>query len=208
MSKYQTYLIFGAPGSGKGTQGRALGTVPGYFHCACGDVFRALDLATPLGRTFLEYSSRGELVPDEFTLKLWKVRIDQSVEARTFHPEHDFLVLDGIPRNVEQARLLEEIIRVRLVFHLSCPDRSRLVARLKRRALRDNRLDDANEEVISRRLVTYEDESRPVLEHYGENRTVHLDATQSPVDVLAAITAVLARDRRNHEGEENFAPPA
>ena len=91
---------------------------------------------------------------------------------------------------------------------LSCPDRSRLVARLKRRALRDNRLDDANEEVISPRLVTYEDESRPVLEHYGENRTVHLDATQSPVDVLAAITAVLARDRRNHEGEENFAPPA
>ncbi|MFM8719769.1 MAG: nucleoside monophosphate kinase, partial [Chthoniobacterales bacterium] len=46
MSKYQTYLIFGAPGSGKGTQGRALGTVPGYFHCACGDVFRALDLRT------------------------------------------------------------------------------------------------------------------------------------------------------------------
>lgn len=208
MSKYQTYLIFGAPGSGKGTQGRALGTVPGYFHCACGDVFRTLDLGTPLGRTFLEYSSRGELVPDEFTLKLWKVRIEQSVEARAFHPEHDFLVLDGIPRNVEQARLLEDIIRVRLVFHLSCPDRSRLVARLKRRALRDNRLDDASEEVISRRLETYEDESRPVLEHYGENRIVHLDATQSPVDVLAAITSVLARDRRNHEGEENFAPPA
>lgn len=208
MSKYQTYLIFGAPGSGKGTQGRALGTVPGYFHCACGDVFRTLDLATPLGRTFLEYSSRGELVPDEFTLKLWKVRIEQSVEARAFHPEHDFLVLDGIPRNVEQARLLEDIIRVRLVFHLSCPDRSRLVARLKRRALRDNRLDDASEEVISRRLETYEDESRPVLEHYGENRIVHLDATQSPVDVLAAITSVLARDQRNHEGEENFAPPA
>lgn len=208
MSKYQTYLIFGAPGSGKGTQGRALGTVPGYFHCACGDVFRTLDLATPLGRTFLEYSSRGELVPDEFTLKLWKVRIEQSVEARAFHPEHDFLVLDGIPRNVKQARLLEDIIRVRLVFHLSCPDRSRLVARLKRRALRDNRLDDASEEVISRRLETYEDESRPVLEHYGENRIVHLDATQSPVDVLAAITSVLARDQRNHEGEENFAPPA
>ena len=48
MSKYQTYLIFGAPGSGKGTQGRVLGKVPGYYHCACGDVFRALDLRTPL----------------------------------------------------------------------------------------------------------------------------------------------------------------
>lgn len=204
MIKYQTYLIFGAPGSGKGTQGRALGTVPGYFHCACGDVFRALDLRTPLGQQFLDYSSRGELVPDEITVQLWKIRIDQNVEAHTFHPDHDFLVLDGIPRNVHQAQMLEEVIRVRRVFHLSCPERSKLVERLKRRALRDNRFDDANEEVIRHRLDTYEQESRPILEYYGEERTVHIDATQSPVDVLGKIVAVLSEDRRNHFGEEGF----
>ncbi|MEX1044579.1 MAG: nucleoside monophosphate kinase [Chthoniobacterales bacterium] len=206
MSKYQTYLIFGAPGSGKGTQGRALGTVPGYFHCACGDVFRALDLRTPLGRQFLEYSSRGELVPDEITVQLWKIRIDQSVESHAFHPDHDFLVLDGIPRNVHQAQMLEEIVRVRRVFHLACPDRSKLVERLKRRALRDNRFDDANEEVIKHRLETYEHESRPLLEYYGEALTKHIDATQSPVDVLGAIVNILVQDRRNHFGEEGFSP--
>jgi adenylate kinase len=204
MSRYQTYLIFGAPGSGKGTQGRALGTVPGYFHCACGDVFRALDLRTPLGQQFLEYSSRGELVPDEITVKLWKIRIDQSVESHAFHPDHDFLVLDGIPRNVHQAQMLDDTVRVRRVFHLSCPDRSKLVGRLKRRALRDNRFDDANEDVIKHRLETYDHESRPLLDYYGDGMIEHIDATQSPVDVLASIVSVLVKDRRNHFGEEGF----
>ena len=204
MSKYQTYLIFGAPGSGKGTQGRALGVVPGYYHCACGDVFRALDLRTPLGQQFLEYSSRGELVPDEITVQLWNIRIDQSVESHAFHPDHDFLVLDGIPRNIHQAKMLEQTVRVRRIFHLTCPDRSKLVERLKRRALRDNRFDDASEEVIKHRLETYDHESRPLLEYYGEDLTHHIDATQSPVDVLAEIVKILVEDRRNHFGEEGF----
>src|SRR3990170_7061862 len=70
MGKYSTILIFGAPGSGKGTQGHILGTIPRFFHCACGDVFRSIDTRTSLGRTFLEYSSKGQLVPDEVTVQL------------------------------------------------------------------------------------------------------------------------------------------
>jgi adenylate kinase len=204
MIKYQTYLLFGAPGSGKGTQGRVIGRTPGYFHCACGDVFRTLDVGTPIGQKFLEYSSRGELVPDDLTVKLWKIRIDQCVETRSFYPERNFLVLDGIPRNVHQAQMLEDALRVRRLFHLSCPDRDKLVDRLKRRALRDNRFDDANEEVIRRRLETYEQESRPLLEYYGGDRLVEIDATQAPIDVLRQIVEVLAFDRRNHFGEEGF----
>lgn len=204
MSKYQTYLFLGAPGSGKGTQGRVLGRVPGYYHFACGDVFRSLDLRTPLGKKFLEYSSRGELVPDEFTMTLWKASIDQLVESHRFHPDHDFLILDGIPRNVRQAVMLEDTIRVRRVFHLSCPERSRLVERLKRRALHDNRLDDANEEVIIRRLETYDQESKPLLTHYGGELISRIDASQTPVDVLARIVSVLVQDRRNHFGEDGF----
>ena len=68
--KYRALLLFGAPGSGKGTQGRLLGATPGFFHCACGDVFRALDVQSPLGREFMDYSTRGELVPDELTVRL------------------------------------------------------------------------------------------------------------------------------------------
>lgn len=204
MSKYQTYLIFGAPGSGKGTQGKTLGRIPGYYHFACGDVFRSLDWRTPLGQEFMKYSSRGELVPNDITIQLWKVRIDQSVETHLFHPDHDFLVLDGIPRNIEQARMIEDVVKVRRIFHLSCPDRRKLIERMKQRALRENRLDDANEETIIHRLEAYDHESRPLLEHYGEHLIEHIDATKSPVEVLANITSVLVKDRLEAASEDGF----
>jgi adenylate kinase len=193
MMKYRTYLFFGAPGSGKGTQGKILGTIPRFFHFACGDVFRALDTRTPLGQAFIAYSSRGELVPDDLTVQLWKARIADHVGAHTFKPDIDSLVLDGIPRNVGQARIMQEIIDVKRVFHLACPDRAALVTRLRKRALKDNRFDDANEEVIRRRLQTYEEESKPVLDFYGPELITEVDATQAPVkvahDIIGAILA-------------------
>jgi adenylate kinase len=185
--RYQTYLLFGAPGSGKGTQGKTLGTIPRFFHCACGDVFRSIDTRTKVGRAFLDYSSKGELVPDEITVELWKEAIDAAVDAHAFKPDIDFLVLDGIPRNVGQAKIMDELIDIIKVFHLSCPNRETLFYRLKKRALKDNRLDDANEQVIQRRLATYENESKPVLSYYGPERITVVDATQSPSKVLFHI---------------------
>ena len=155
--KYHTYFLFGAPGSGKGTQGRSLGSIPRFFHCACGDVFRTLDTRTKVGRAFLEYSSKGQLVPDEITVELWRAHIDAAVDAHEFKPDIDVLVLDGIPRNVGQAEIMDTMIDVQKVFHLSCPNRDALFTRLKKRALKDNRLDDANEEVIKRRLADLRD---------------------------------------------------
>ncbi|MDP9290887.1 MAG: nucleoside monophosphate kinase [Verrucomicrobiota bacterium] len=185
--KFQTYLIFGAPGSGKGTQGKILGAIPRFFHFACGEIFRSLDTRTPIGQAFLEYSSKGQLVPDEFTVKLWRARIEDAVSSHTFKPELDSLVLDGIPRSVHQAEIMSDFIEVKRVFHLSCGDRAQLVSRLKKRALKDNRLDDANEEVIRRRLETYDAESKPVLSFYGEEKVTTLDAMKSPVEVLFQI---------------------
>lgn len=192
--KYQTYLLIGAPGSGKGTQGAILGSVPRFFHFACGEVFRSLDTRTKLGRAFLEYSSRGELVPDELTVELWRARIKDEVESHEFKPDIDFLVLDGIPRSLRQAELMEEVVNVRRVFHLSCPVRERLVERMRKRAIKENRLDDASEEVILQRLRTYERESEPLLEFYGADRVVNIDATQPPLYVLAEILADLKKD--------------
>ncbi len=186
-SKYRTFLLFGPPGSGKGTQGKTLGTIPRFFHCACGDVFRSIDTRTAVGRAFLDYSSKGHLVPDEITVELWKARIDAAVDAHNFKPDIDILVLDGIPRNVGQAKIMDELIDVAKVFHLSCPDRAALYTRLKKRALKDNRLDDANEDVIQRRLATYENESKPVLGYYGEERITCIDATEPPAKVLLHI---------------------
>ncbi|MBV9007945.1 MAG: nucleoside monophosphate kinase [Verrucomicrobia bacterium] len=187
--KYKTFLLFGAPGSGKGTQGKTLGTIPRFFHCACGDVFRSIDTRTAVGKAFLEYSSKGQLVPDDVTVELWKEAIDAAVDAHKFKPDIDTLVLDGIPRNVGQAEIMEEMIDVQKVFHLSCPDRATLFYRLKKRALKDNRLDDANEEVIQRRLELYDKDSKPVLSHYPSECVTCIDATQPPAKVLFDILA-------------------
>jgi len=194
MNRYVTYLFMGAPGSGKGTQGKALGSVPRFFHCACGEVFRSLDLRTPLGQKFVEYSSKGLLVPDDLTVELWRTKIEAQVLEAEFKPDIDALVLDGIPRNVNQAKLMENLIDVRRVFHLSCPNRNELVRRLRKRAIKDNRLDDASEEVILKRLACYEEETKPVLNFYSDGVT-EIDALQPPVKVLQDILVVIWNTR-------------
>src|SRR6266702_1182375 len=185
--KYKTFLLFGAPGSGKGTQGKTLGSIPRFFHCPCGDVFRSIDTRTKVGQAFLEYSSKGQLVPDDVTVQLWKVAIDAAVDGHKFKPDIDTLVLDGIPRNVGQAKIMNDMIDVKKVFHLACPDRETLFYWLKKRALKENRLADANEQVIQRRLDIYENESSPVLSYYSQELVTVVDATQPPVKVLLDI---------------------
>jgi adenylate kinase len=193
--KLNTILLFGAPGAGKGTQGKVIGTVPGFFHCACGDVFRNLTVESELGRTFIEYSGRGELVPDEYTVRLWKNFIDARTKTGQYNPDRDILVLDGIPRSLEQAQILTDSIHVMGVFYLTCTDRTKLVSRLQRRALKDNRLDDANYEVILQRLDVYDRETKPVLDFYGPNMTYTIDAMNPPIQVLKDIIEIVTRLR-------------
>ena len=75
-------------------------------------------------------------------------------------------MLDGIPRSVAQAKLLEETIQVVKVIHLVCSDMNKMVERLRRRALKENRFDDASDAVIRKRLDVYDRETRPVLDYY------------------------------------------
>ena len=86
---------------------------------------------------------------------------------------------------------MESLIEVDKVFHLSCPDHAKLVERLKKRALKDNRLDDANDAVIRKRLETYESETKPVLDCYGPELIHTIDATQSPARVLWEILGLI-----------------
>lgn len=192
QTKYRTVLLFGAPGSGKGTQGKILGTIPGLFHFACGDAFRNLRITDPLGRLFVEYSSKGELVPDGPTIDLWRRNIEASTINHTFDPKSDTLVLDGIPRNVPQARILRDTLEVKAVFHLTCQDMTKMVERLQRRALRENRLDDANLDIIQQRLETYNRETKPVLDFYGPKVVHTIDSSQTPLNVLRNILDILA----------------
>lgn len=189
--KYRTILLFGAPGSGKGTQGRIIGKIPNFFYFACGDAFRNLRIHDPIGRTFIEYSSRGQLVPDEPTIELWRKTIKAAELDGSFVPATDTLVLDGIPRNPRQVGILHEFIDVRAVFNLACTDTQKMIERLQRRALRENRLDDANLDVIEKRFVTYDQETKPVLDCYSPKLVHNIDSTQEPVKVLAGILDIV-----------------
>lgn len=191
--KYRTILLFGAPGAGKGTQGKILGTIPGFYHFACGDAFRNLRIDDPIGRIFVEYSSRGSLVPDEPTIHLWQKRIDGAVAQGLFLPERDTLVLDGIPRNPAQVEMLRDILDVRALLYLTCADMGKMVERLQRRALRENRLDDANLEVIRSRLETYEGETKKVLDCYPESLVHSIDSNQPPIFVLRSILEIVSK---------------
>jgi adenylate kinase len=185
--KYRTILMFGAPGSGKGTHGKILGAIPGYFHCSCGDVFRSLSPDMPLGKVFVEYSSRGELVPDEPTIELWKDYTDRLTAGGRLDPKRNTLVLDGIPRNVHQAQMLDKFLDVTAVFYMCSANFENLVKRLQRRALKDNRLDDANLEVIRARLRTYERETKPVLNYYGKEIVHRINTDGTPPETFLKV---------------------
>jgi adenylate kinase len=185
--KYRTVLLFGAPGSGKGTQGKILGTIPNFFHCACGDVFRNLTIESQIGKIFVQYSSRGELVPDEPTVRLWEQSIKSNTQTGRFRPDQDTLVLDGIPRSVNQAEMLKDTLSVVGIFYLRCTNLDNLVYRMQRRALKENRLDDLSLDTIRQRLKTYEKETKPVLNYYGRTLVHRIDADQPPAKVLVDI---------------------
>ncbi len=186
-TRYKTVLLFGAPGAGKGTQGRVLGTIPGFYHCACGDVFRNIDINSELGRIFYEYSSKGQLVPDDVTVKMWAENIKARATIGHYKPKADLLVLDGIPRTQEQAKLIDEYVEVLKVVHLSCSDENAMFQRLRRRALKENRYDDADEKVIRKRWEVYEKETHPVLNHYPDDMIVDVDSLGSPARVLRDV---------------------
>lgn len=190
-SKHRTFLIFGAPGTGKGTQGRILGQIPGFVHVSCGDAFRALDSNSKLGKVFLEYSSKGLLVPDDLTIQLWHDHIDKLVQVDQFQPETDYLVLDGIPRNLPQAQAMDDYIDVSQVIYLQCQDVEVLVKRMKQRALHENRLDDVNEQVIRCRFEEYATQTAPTLSHYSQDLITRINATATPLQVLSEIIDTL-----------------
>lgn len=197
---YKAVLLFGAPGVGKGTQGQILGAIPGFFHLSTGDMFRSLDRNSDIGRIFKSYSDKGELVPDDVTIEYWRRYTRERVEKGDYRLDADLLVLDGVPRSVNQARLMDGHIEVLRIVHLDCADMDAMVKRLKLRAQRQSRPDDANEEVIRRRLDVYRAETQPVLDYYPESLRSVIDAMGTPAEVALRILQALAPVQRDALG--------
>jgi adenylate kinase len=189
---YPSILLIGPPGVGKGTQGKILGSIPGFFHLATGDMFRALDKESEIGLEFTRYSTKGLLVPDFLTVRLWQQHVEQLIAKELYDPQQDVLLLDGIPRSEPQAEMLKDYIDPFMVVHLVCDDIDEMVKRMQKRATQQGRPDDADEAVIRKRFEVYSEQTAPVLSYYDNEIISNIDALGTQVEVLQRLlTAVV-----------------
>ena len=203
VTPFRSVLLFGPPGVGKGTQGKIIGKIPGFFHLAAGDVFRSIDINTPDGKEVYEFISRGELVPDELTIRIWKKALSAYVTLSWYKPNEDLLVLDGLPRNTNQCELVQDHLEVLQVVNMECRDIEDMIHRIKKRAIRENRADDANEDVIRHRFNVFREMSKPVIDYYPAKRVHNVEADGSPAEVLRRILEWLIPAQSEHFKERS-----
>jgi adenylate kinase len=116
--------------------------------------------------------------------------MQSAVRDRAFNPHNDILLLDGYPRDVEQAELLETHIELQLVIHLQVDDDQVLMRRIRERNARP---DDRDEEVIRHRFEVYRQRTRPLLSYFDQSRIATVDAADPPLEVLCNVAAALSR---------------
>lgn len=181
-------VLFGAPGSGKGTQSPKLVETYGLVHLSTGDIFRAnMKGGTDLGNLAKSYIDKGELVPDEVTIGMLESEVEKRSEAKGF-------IFDGFPRTVEQAKALDAFLasiktEITLMLALKVPEEE-LVKRLLLRGKESGRADDANEEVIRNRIKVYYQQTAIVASHYdAKNKHVEVDGTGTVDEVFARLKA-------------------
>ncbi|MEO0835039.1 MAG: adenylate kinase [Cyanobacteria bacterium J06642_3] len=182
-------LIFlGPPGAGKGTQAQVLSENHQIPHVSTGDILRAaVTQQTPLGKKAQDYMNRGELVPDALILDLIQDRLSYDDTANGW-------ILDGFPRNVNQAAFLEELLaklaqNADCVLNLQVPDEV-LVSRLLARKRKDD-----NESTIRRRLEVYHQDTVPVIDFYQQKGTLKtIDGNQTMEEVTTQLTKAISSD--------------
>lgn len=171
-------ILFGPPGSGKGTQSEKIIEKYGLIHLSTGDLLRTeLAAQTPLGLEARKFMDKGQLVPDEVVIGMISSRLDA-------HPYAKGFIFDGFPRTATQAEALDKLLDLKkttitIVLALEVPEEE-LIHRLLGRGAASGRTDDANEGVIKARILEYHNKTTPVADHYakfGKFRKVRGDGT-------------------------------
>lgn len=189
---FRCILVFGPPGAGKGTLGRFLSSAGNHYHLSSGDIFRGLAPESAAGKIFHNYAGKGQLVPDEVTVKIWHHFVNGLVATNCYFPHEQFLLLDGVPRTKRQGELLSSYIEVIHIIVLDVEKEEELVRRLKRRALIERRLDDFHEEVLRERMQVYKNQTLELLNIYPQKLISHFNADQPPLDVLRDVLVKLS----------------
>ncbi len=156
-------VLFGPPGAGKGTQSEKLINHYGLVHISTGDVFRALDPASDLAKLAKSYSDKGDLVPDDVTIKILENEVLK-------HPGAKGVIYDGFPRTNAQAAALDKFLSskndsISMMIALDVPEEE-LKKRLLKRAEVSGRADDADPEIIENRIANYKRQTAPVADFY------------------------------------------
>lgn len=156
-------ILFGPPGSGKGTQSEKIIAAYGLYHISTGDLLRdEVGNSTPLGLEAKEYMNSGELVPDEIVIGMIAHKLKENPNVKGF-------IFDGFPRTTEQAIALDKLLEekempIKVLLSLDVPE-DELKQRLLRRGKLSGRSDD-NEEVITNRVKEYRKKTEPVAAYY------------------------------------------
>jgi adenylate kinase len=173
-------ILFGPPGSGKGTQSERLVEKYGLVHLSTGNLLRAeIAEKTPLGLEAKSFIDKGQLVPDEVVIGMVDSYFEQNKKARGF-------LFDGFPRTVAQAKALDKLLELKrtviaAVLALDVNEEE-LVKRLLNRGKTSGRSDDTDEAVIRKRFSVYLNETSPVAEHYRKARKFHSVKGEGSID--------------------------
>ena len=186
MNRIKSILIFGPPGSGKGTMSSILSLTPSLIHLSSGNIFRSLD-NSPFKKKAQKYCDKGELIPDDLTMDICQSHINFLIEEGTFDKQYSTLLLDGLPRTLMQAEMLNGFVEVIRIINLSVESEKELIIRLKNRASLEGRNDDIDEKVIKKRFQEYKEKTQIVLSFYHQKLISHINAHQKPLKVLKDI---------------------
>ncbi len=197
---FRCILIFGPPGSGKGTLGKFLSSAGNHFHLSSGDIFRGLSPESPAGRLFHSYANKGHLVPDEVTLEIWRHYVAGLIATNRYFPHQQFLLLDGVPRTERQAELFTPFLKIMKIIVLDTNNVPALIKRIQRRGIIERRLDDTDDKVLHTRMQVYEKETVNVLRAYPKELLMRFNADQRPLEVLRDVLAKLG-DLLSHSEE-------
>ena len=189
---YRSILLFGPPGAGKGTLGKLLSSAGNHFHLSTGDIFRGLSPESPAGKIYHSYAGKGHLLPDDVTVGIWHHFVEGLIATNRYFPHQQLLLLDGIPRTIPQAELLERYIQIMHIIVLETHNIDELIKRMKRRALIEKRSDDFDDTVLQTRMRVYAEDTKKLLEHYPSHLISRFNADQRPLEVLRDVLAKLS----------------
>lgn len=183
-------ILCGPPGSGKGTQAAKLVDQYQLVHISTGDLFRREKKSnTPIWQEVQRYIDKGSLAPDSITFDLLQAEMNKSPNAVGF-------ILDGFPRNVEQAQALDQFLTnrgatVSRLVELVVADEE-IITRITERGKAQNRKDDQDPVVVQHRIDIYKSQTAPVAEHYAQQeKTTRIDGTGTIEEIFGRICSVL-----------------